>query len=52
VAEDESAIGVSVDPLEGKLRAMTRGLTGEDREEIIRFVEYLRHKNSSNPAGQ
>lgn len=52
VAEEESAIGVSVDPLEGKLRAMTRGLTGEDREEIIRFVEYLRHKNASNRAGQ
>jgi transcriptional regulator with XRE-family HTH domain len=52
VAEEEGAIGASIDPLEGKLRAMTRGLTGEDREEIIRFVEYLRHKNSSNRAGQ
>jgi len=51
-AEEEEAIGVSADPLEGKLRAMTRELTGEDREEIIRFVEYLRHKNASNRAGQ
>jgi transcriptional regulator with XRE-family HTH domain len=46
--EGEAAIGASADPLEGKLRAMTRGLKAEDREEILRFVEYLKHRNTSN----
>jgi transcriptional regulator with XRE-family HTH domain len=46
--ESELAIGVGADPIEGKLRAMTRGLKAEDREEILRFVEYLRHRNTSN----
>jgi transcriptional regulator with XRE-family HTH domain len=46
--EGEIAIGAGADPIEGKLRAMTRGLNAEDREEILRFVEYLKHKNASN----
>jgi transcriptional regulator with XRE-family HTH domain len=46
--ESELAIGAGVDPIEGKLRAMTRGLKAEDREEILRFVEYLKHRNTSN----
>jgi|GraSoi2013_100cm_1033763.scaffolds.fasta_scaffold12576_2 transcriptional regulator with XRE-family HTH domain len=50
--EEATAVGAPADPLEGKFRAMTRELTGEDREEIIRFVEYLRHKNASARTGQ
>ena len=46
--EGEPAIGVGADPIEGKLRAMTRGLNAEDREEILRFVEYLKHRSTSN----
>jgi transcriptional regulator with XRE-family HTH domain len=46
--ESELAIGAGADPIEGKLRAMTRGLKAEDREEILRFVEYLKHRNTSN----
>jgi transcriptional regulator with XRE-family HTH domain len=46
--EGEIAIGAGADPIEGKLRAMTRGLNAEDREEILRFVEYLKHRNASN----
>jgi transcriptional regulator with XRE-family HTH domain len=46
--EGEIAIGAGADPIEGKLRAMTRGLKAEDREEILRFVEYLKHRNASN----
>jgi transcriptional regulator with XRE-family HTH domain len=50
--DDESTVAVGADPLEGKLRAMTRGLTSDDREEILRFVEYLKHRNASNGTGQ
>jgi transcriptional regulator with XRE-family HTH domain len=32
------------DETETKLRNMTRDLPPEDREEILRFAEYLRHK--------
>lgn len=32
------------DQTEIKLRNMTRDLPAEDREEILRFVEYLRHR--------
>jgi transcriptional regulator with XRE-family HTH domain len=46
--EGEIAIGAGADPIEGKLRAMTRGLKAEDREEILRFVEYLKHRNALN----
>jgi len=35
------------DQVEIKLRNMTRKLTPEDREEILRFAEYLRHKKSA-----
>lgn len=30
-----------------KLRNLTKGLPVEDREEILRFAEYLRHKSST-----
>lgn len=46
--EVEAAMGAGADPIEGKLRAMTRGLKAEDREEILRFAEYLKHRNTSN----
>ena len=43
-----SGIGSSIardgDPTEIKLRNLTRNLPAEDREEILRFAEYLRHK--------
>jgi transcriptional regulator with XRE-family HTH domain len=32
------------DQIEVKLRRMTKDLPKEDREEILRFAEYLRHK--------
>jgi hypothetical protein len=32
------------DTVELKLRSMTKNLPSEDREEILRFAEYLRHK--------
>jgi len=35
---------VESDQTEIKLRNLTRDLPSEDREEIIRFAEYLRHK--------
>lgn len=45
---DRSLAGVSekvkTDQTEIKLRNLTRDLPSEDREEIIRFAEYLRHK--------
>lgn len=45
---DGSHVGVSEkmksDQTEIKLRNLTRDLPSEDREEIIRFAEYLRHK--------
>jgi len=47
--EDET--GAGNDPVEVKLRSMTRDLKKEDREEILRFAEYLRHKNGVNQAG-
>src|SRR5215469_17122904 len=39
--ESEEGIGVASDPIELKLRSMTRDLRREDREEILRFAEYL-----------
>jgi hypothetical protein len=47
----EEETGVASDPVEVKLRSMTRDLKKEDREEILRFAEYLRHKNGVNQAG-
>ena len=44
----EEAVPIGADPLEGKLRSMTRGLKAEDREEILRFVEYLKHRNAAD----
>ncbi len=35
---------INSDQTEIKLRNLTRDLPSEDREEIIRFAEYLRHK--------
>jgi transcriptional regulator with XRE-family HTH domain len=49
--EMEEETGVASDPVEVKLRSMTRDLKKEDREEILRFAEYLRHKNGVNQAG-
>lgn len=51
-SEEAAAIGSGPDPIEGKLRAMTRGLKAEDREEILRFAEYLRHRSASNRTEQ
>jgi transcriptional regulator with XRE-family HTH domain len=39
-----SSIARDGDPTEIKLRNLTRNLPAEDREEILRFAEYLRHK--------
>ncbi len=45
--ENSGAVGsASEDPVEIKLRSLTRELKPEDREEILRFVEYLHHKNA------
>jgi transcriptional regulator with XRE-family HTH domain len=49
--ELEEETGGGNDPVEVKLRSMTRDLKKEDREEILRFAEYLRHKNGVNQAG-
>jgi transcriptional regulator with XRE-family HTH domain len=49
--EVEEETGAASDPVEVKLRSMTRDLKKEDREEILRFAEYLRHKNGVNQAG-
>lgn len=51
LGDTEEEVGVGSDAIEGKLRVMTRGLKAEDQEEILRFVEYLRHRNTSNQAG-
>jgi transcriptional regulator with XRE-family HTH domain len=45
------------DQTELKLRGLTRDLPTEDREEIVRFAEYLRHKklasqSSRSPGGR
>ncbi len=45
---EESVAGAAADPVELKLRPMMRQLKEEDREEILRFVEYLRHRRSSS----
>lgn len=44
VESEDEEIGAS-DPIEIKLRSMTKDLKREDREEILRFAEYLRHRN-------
>ncbi len=48
------AIGSSTardrDQTETKLRKLTRDLPAEDREEILRFAEYLRHKKQVSRA--
>lgn len=49
---EESAVGAAADPVEVKLRPLMRELKEEDREEILRFVEYLQHRRSSNQAGE
>jgi len=35
-----------------KLRGLTKDLPPEDREEIVRFAEYLRHKKLASQAGR
>jgi transcriptional regulator with XRE-family HTH domain len=45
--EVEEAVGATADPVEIKLRPMMKDLKQEDREEILRFVEYLKHRRSS-----
>jgi len=47
LGEQEEPIGATADPVEIKLRPMMQGLKKEDREEILRFVEYLKHRRSS-----
>lgn len=42
---EEQELGAANDPIEIKLRSMTKDLKREDREEILRFAEYLRHRN-------
>ena len=45
--EENEGIGEGQpDPVEIKLRPMMRDLKAEDRQEILRFVEYLRHRKS------
>jgi transcriptional regulator with XRE-family HTH domain len=43
--EDES-VASAPDPVEMKLRSMTKDLKKEDRAEILRFAEYLHHRNA------
>ena len=47
---EDDAVSAASDPVELKLRPMMRSLKEEDREEILRFVEYLRHRRSSAKA--
>ncbi|HKV49422.1 MAG TPA: helix-turn-helix transcriptional regulator [Candidatus Acidoferrales bacterium] len=44
---EETAEAIGADPLVGKLRLMTRGLKAEEREEILHFVEYLKHRKTA-----
>ncbi len=44
LGESQEQEATGADPLVGKLRSMTRGLKAEDREEILHFVEYLKHR--------
>jgi transcriptional regulator with XRE-family HTH domain len=45
-SQSSSAMAEKNDPVEIKLRNMTKKLTPEDRDEILRFAEYLRHKKA------
>ena len=45
-----SSEGTEGDQTEIKLRNLTKDLPSEDREEIIRFAEYLRHKKQVSQA--
>lgn len=42
------AMGDEADAVEIKLRNMTKKLTPDDRAEILRFAEYLRHRKESS----
>ena len=42
--DEEEEVTAENDFVELKLRSMTRELKKEDREEILRFAEYLRHR--------
>jgi len=52
LAETEvEGVGAAADPIEMKLRSMTKDLKKEDRAEILRFVEYLHHRGTSEKEG-
>jgi transcriptional regulator with XRE-family HTH domain len=42
----------AVDQTDMKLRGLTKDLPTEDREEIVRFAEYLRHKKLASQASR
>jgi transcriptional regulator with XRE-family HTH domain len=56
VGSRASGIGSSIardgDPTEIKLRNLTKDLPVEDREEMLRFAEYLRHKKQVSRASR
>ena len=56
VGSPASGIGSSIardgDQTEIKLRNLTRDLPAEDRDEILRFAEYLRHKKQVSRASR
>jgi len=42
----------TMDQTDIKLRGLTKDLPAEDREEIVRFAEYLRHKKLASQTGE
>jgi transcriptional regulator with XRE-family HTH domain len=44
--EETVAVEGEADPLLRKLRSVTRELRAEDREAILHFIEYLKHRNA------
>jgi transcriptional regulator with XRE-family HTH domain len=42
----------AADQTDIKLRGLTKDLPAEDREEIVRFAEYLRHKKLASETGR
>lgn len=47
LGESQEEETFNTDPLAAKLRLMTRGLRAEDREEILHFIEFLRHRKTT-----
>jgi len=41
-------VATAPDPIELKLRSMTKDLKQEDRAEILRFAEYLHHRSANS----